>query len=41
MNIAIAGAALVVVYLVVDYNSYKEISWKEFYSDFLEAGLVS
>ncbi|GMT00348.1 hypothetical protein PENTCL1PPCAC_22522, partial [Pristionchus entomophagus] len=39
-NLAIAGAVIVVVYLLVDYNSYKEISWKEFYSDFLEAGLV-
>ncbi|GMR53257.1 hypothetical protein PMAYCL1PPCAC_23452 [Pristionchus mayeri] len=39
-NMAAVGAALVTLYLVVDYNSYKEISWKEFYADFLEAGLV-
>ncbi|GMT28007.1 hypothetical protein PFISCL1PPCAC_19304, partial [Pristionchus fissidentatus] len=39
-HLAIAGAALVVLYIVVDYNSYKEISWKEFFNDFLEKGLV-
>ncbi|VDM40180.1 unnamed protein product [Toxocara canis] len=28
------------VYMLLEYSSYKEISWKEFFSDFLEKGIV-
>ena len=36
-----AGAAMFVMYQLSEYYSYKEISWKEFFNDFLEPGLVS
>uniref|UniRef100_A0A8R1IDL2 AAA domain-containing protein n=2 Tax=Caenorhabditis japonica TaxID=281687 RepID=A0A8R1IDL2_CAEJA len=39
-QIAISVGILIALYLFMDYQSYREISWKEFYSDFLEPGLV-
>ncbi|KAK0422021.1 hypothetical protein QR680_007318 [Steinernema hermaphroditum] len=39
-QIAAAAATLFVLYCVNEASSYKEISWKQFYSDFLEHGTV-
>ncbi|KHN80405.1 AFG3-like protein 2 [Toxocara canis] len=39
-QIAISVAAMLGVYMLLEYSSYKEISWKEFFSDFLEKGIV-
>ncbi|CAL2029480.1 CBN-SPG-7 protein [Caenorhabditis brenneri] len=39
-QIAVSAGILIALYLFMDYQSYREISWKEFYSDFLEPGLV-
>uniref|UniRef100_A0A915B7B7 AAA+ ATPase domain-containing protein n=1 Tax=Parascaris univalens TaxID=6257 RepID=A0A915B7B7_PARUN len=39
-QIAISLAAMLGVYMLLDYSSYKEISWKEFFSEFLEKGIV-
>ena len=40
-QLAMSVGVLIVLYLILDYQSYKEISWKEFYNDFLEPGIVS
>ncbi|TKR95078.1 hypothetical protein L596_009294 [Steinernema carpocapsae] len=39
-QIATAAGVIAVLYLINEATSYKEISWKEFYSDFLERGIV-
>ncbi|CAD6186521.1 unnamed protein product [Caenorhabditis auriculariae] len=39
-QIAFSVAVLLGLYLFMDYQSYREISWKEFYSEFLEPGIV-
>lgn len=39
-KLAVLATGLVGVYLFIQYTSYKEISWKEFYSNFLERGIV-
>ncbi|PAV73348.1 hypothetical protein WR25_18919 isoform A [Diploscapter pachys] len=39
-QLAMSVGVLIVLYLILDYQSYKEISWKEFYNDFLEPGIV-
>lgn len=40
-KILVAGGVLFLLQAVLSYASYQEISWKEFYSRFLEANLVS
>ena len=40
-NIAISIGVIIVLYTLNEYNSYREISWKEFFNEFLEPGLVS
>ena len=35
-KIAIAVGVIIALQLLMEYSSYKEISWKEFYHDFLE-----
>ncbi|PAV74372.1 hypothetical protein WR25_07932 isoform A [Diploscapter pachys] len=39
-QLAMSVGVLIALYLILDYQSYKEISWKEFYNDFLEPGIV-
>ncbi|KJH53542.1 ATP-dependent metallopeptidase HflB [Dictyocaulus viviparus] len=39
-QILISVGVIVAIYLFMDYQSYKEISWKEFFHDFLEPGIV-
>ncbi|CAB3408025.1 unnamed protein product [Caenorhabditis bovis] len=39
-QIAVSVGVLIALYLFMDYQSYKEISWKEFYNEFLEPGIV-
>ncbi|CAI5439589.1 unnamed protein product [Caenorhabditis angaria] len=39
-QIAISVGILLALYLFMDYQSYKEISWKEFYNEFLETRQV-
>ncbi|WKX90183.1 hypothetical protein Q1695_009209 [Nippostrongylus brasiliensis] len=39
-QIAISIGVIIALYLVMDYQSYREISWKEFFHEFLEPGIV-
>ncbi|CAJ0956672.1 unnamed protein product, partial [Mesorhabditis belari] len=39
-NIAVAVGVIGILYALTDSQSYKEISWKEFFHDCLEAGVV-
>ncbi|CAI4231601.1 unnamed protein product [Auanema sp. JU1783] len=39
-QIAVSVGAIIGLYLFMDYQSYREISWKEFFSEFLEPGVV-
>uniref|UniRef100_A0A1I7ZD42 AAA domain-containing protein n=1 Tax=Steinernema glaseri TaxID=37863 RepID=A0A1I7ZD42_9BILA len=39
-QIGTAAAVLLALYCINEYTSYKEISWKQFYSEFLEHGIV-
>lgn len=39
-QIAVSIGLIVALYLFMDYQSYKEISWKEFFHDFLEPRIV-
>lgn len=39
-QIAVSVGLIIALYLFMDYQSYKEISWKEFYHDFLEPRIV-
>ncbi|CAD5205524.1 unnamed protein product [Bursaphelenchus okinawaensis] len=39
-KIAVAAAVIFFLHVLTEYASYKEVSWKEFFSDFLEAGKV-
>uniref|UniRef100_A0AC34GF97 Uncharacterized protein n=1 Tax=Panagrolaimus sp. ES5 TaxID=591445 RepID=A0AC34GF97_9BILA len=39
-KIALAVGVIIALQLIMDYSSYKEISWKEFFHDYLERGLV-
>uniref|UniRef100_A0A7E4VWQ8 AAA domain-containing protein n=1 Tax=Panagrellus redivivus TaxID=6233 RepID=A0A7E4VWQ8_PANRE len=39
-KIAVSVAIIIALQLLMEYTSYKEISWKEFFSDFLEARKV-
>ncbi|KAI6232980.1 AFG3-like protein 2 [Aphelenchoides fujianensis] len=39
-KVAVAVVVIIALQLFNEYISYKEISWKEFFSDFLEKGMV-
>uniref|UniRef100_A0AC35FP10 AAA+ ATPase domain-containing protein n=2 Tax=Panagrolaimus sp. PS1159 TaxID=55785 RepID=A0AC35FP10_9BILA len=39
-KIALAVGVIIALQLIMEYSSYKEISWKEFFHDYLERGLV-
>ncbi|KIH42505.1 hypothetical protein ANCDUO_27510 [Ancylostoma duodenale] len=39
-QIAISVGLILALYLFMDYQSYREISWKEFFHEFLEPGIV-
>ncbi|CAD5208324.1 unnamed protein product [Bursaphelenchus xylophilus] len=39
-KIAVSVAVIFLLQIITEYASYKEVSWKEFFSDFLEAGKV-
>ncbi|KAK6054542.1 ATP-dependent metallopeptidase HflB [Cooperia oncophora] len=39
-QIAISVGVIIAIYLIIDYQSYREISWKEFFHEFLEPGIV-
>uniref|UniRef100_A0A0K0D087 AAA domain-containing protein n=1 Tax=Angiostrongylus cantonensis TaxID=6313 RepID=A0A0K0D087_ANGCA len=39
-QIAVSVGLIIALYLFMDYQSYKEISWKEFYHEFLEPRIV-
>lgn len=39
-KIALAVGVIFALQLLMEYSSYKEISWKEFFNDFLEKGAV-
>ncbi|VDP40733.1 unnamed protein product [Heligmosomoides polygyrus] len=38
-QIAISIGVIIALYLFMDYQSYREISWKEFFHEFLEPGI--
>ncbi|PIO71954.1 hypothetical protein TELCIR_06130 [Teladorsagia circumcincta] len=37
---AVSIGVIIAIYLIVEYQSYREISWKEFFHEFLEPGIV-
>ncbi|VDK45674.1 unnamed protein product [Anisakis simplex] len=39
-QIVVSVVAMLGIYMLLEYTSYKEISWKEFFSNFLEKGIV-
>lgn len=39
-KIAVGAGAFTAILFITDYSSYQEVSWKEFFSDFLERGNV-
>ncbi|KAK6729015.1 hypothetical protein RB195_006209 [Necator americanus] len=39
-QIALSIGVILALYLFMDYQSYREISWKEFFHEFLEPGIV-
>ncbi|KHJ98702.1 ATP-dependent metallopeptidase HflB [Oesophagostomum dentatum] len=39
-QIAVSVGLIIALYLFMDYQSYREISWKEFFHEFLEPGIV-
>ncbi|XGW21014.1 hypothetical protein V3C99_004181 [Haemonchus contortus] len=38
-QVAISIGVIVAIYLFIEYQSYREISWKEFFHEFLEPGI--
>ncbi|VDO58158.1 unnamed protein product [Haemonchus placei] len=39
-QVAVSIGVIVAIYLFIEYQSYREISWKEFFHEFLEPGIV-